>query len=105
MDRQAMNEVVLQVRQVLRLEDWVITLEEDDSILHGYVSFERETKRAAILYNPETITAFHIRHEMFHILMYDMSFLASNGRSVEVMEMYNLFEERVCNILAEAIDF
>ena len=44
-----------------------------------------------------------VRHEMLHILMTDLEFIASNGRSIEVMELYNREQERVINVLASAL--
>jgi len=44
-----------------------------------------------------------VRHEMLHILMTDLEFIASNGRSIELMELYNREQERVINVLAKAL--
>ena len=100
-----MNELVVELRTALRLDDWYVGLEESDdpAVLTGWVKFDRENRRATIIYNPETVTSHTIRHEMVHILLHDMSFLASNGRSVEMMEAINMYEERICNVLAEVL--
>ena len=100
-----MEQLVNVMQHVLRVDDWAIHLEEDPDILTGFVRFDREMRSAHILYNPETITAHHIRHEMIHVLLHDMSFAASNGRSIEMMEVINMLEERVCNVLAEAFEY
>lgn len=103
-DRGIINKVITDMRGTLRLEDWYIEAAEDTSVQHGFVVFDRELRRATILYNPETITSFHVRHEMIHILLHDLVYVGSNGRSTEIMEVINLFEERVCNVVAEAIE-
>lgn len=89
--------------------DWTVTFRatiegrDDDFVDTAYVSLDRENRKAQILYNfalDEDTLAFYLRHELVHVLLADMSFLASNGRSIEMMEAINLMEERVCNVLA-----
>ena len=105
MSRAELNGLVIALRGALRLEDWVIRLSADSEQDTAFTVIMREEKIATILYNEESITPFYIRHEVLHILFADMEFLASNGRGVDIMEMYNLLEERVCNTLADALDY
>lgn len=102
-----MNEVVTTMREVYRLTDWYISLEAiegEDWDSNAYVTFDREEKRATIHYAPN-VTARDIRHEMTHVLLHDLVYLASNGRTVEMMDMVSLVEERLCNVLADVADY
>ena len=103
-NRSFLNSLVLTIRGQLRLGDWFIELTPDPEQRDAHVVIEREHQRADIRFNPEAENLPHlIAHEMVHVLLADMDFIAMNGRSIEVMELYNLQEERVCNKLASIL--
>ena len=105
MDSAKMNRIILEMRYLLRLEDWRISTVNDDRLAdtNAFVSFEREEKRATIHFT-EDVTERDIRHEMCHVLLHDMAYVASEGSTVDRMTFYNMLEERVCNVLADALD-
>lgn len=92
--------------------EWEVTLRatvpvvDGDFVEDAHVDLDREKKTARIRYNVnlggETLLLL-LKHELVHVLLADMDFVACNGRSVEVMEIYNLHEERVANILAKVL--
>ena len=101
MDREQLNALVTRARKDLRLMDWFFEVQPDSEQKDAHVVIARETRRATILYNPDAPNLqFLVKHEMVHVLLSDMDFIACNGRSVDVMEFYNLKEERVCNVIA-----
>ena len=106
MDRTELNAAIIVYRSLLRLEDWFFDVEElgEDWDSPAYVTFDRENKRATLHVRLHAVTRDNVAHEMLHVLFYDMSFLACNGRSVEVMDMYNMYEERACNVLSTLLD-
>jgi hypothetical protein len=100
-DRQELNYLVTRTRKDLRLMDWFFETVEDEEQKDAHVVIAREARRATIRYNPDAPNLqFLVKHEMVHVLLSDMDFIACNGRSIEVMEFYNLKEERVCNVIA-----
>ena len=42
-------------------------------------------------------------HELLHLLLSDLEFIACNGASIEKMELYSRFQERVISELVGAI--
>lgn len=96
------NEFILNVRRLLRIEDWVI---REDLLPGGkwdseaYVTMDREHK-IATLHMTEAATREQVAHEMVHVMLHDMAYVASEGASVDRMTFYNMLEERACNIIA-----
>ena len=88
--------------------DWRIVFEakrpgDTNFVVDANVVIDREKRSARLQYNAELddeTLGFLFKHELVHVLLADMDFVACNGRSVEIMEIFNLFEERVANILA-----
>ena len=102
----------------LGLTHWQITVVETDPYSYSEEVAEpdewayvllRQADRAADIYVHPSVKVDSqqwwscVRHEMLHILMTDLEFIASNGRSIEVMELYNREQERVINTLAKAL--
>lgn len=78
----------------------------DDGVDDAHVVIDRELREATVYFNrtlDEETLGFLLKHELVHVLLADMDFVACNGRSIEIMEIYNLFEERVCNTLAKVL--
>ena len=96
---------VNRITRLLRLHDWTISTYNTADEKDAHVVIDREKRTAVIRYNPMAPNLeFLVRHEMVHIFLADMDFVACNGRSVDIMEIYNLYEERVANVLAAALD-
>jgi hypothetical protein len=96
----------------LRLLDWDIDLswQMPEVVPAGhtdaYVTTNLENQQATIYLGPvrgDDKIKHLIQHELAHILLADMAYVACNGRSVDIMEVYNMLEERVCNALADAL--
>jgi hypothetical protein len=94
------------LQDVLRLQDWRITIEKKPELTDNkaYVVTELQKREATIFYNPtEERLSYYIAHEMGHILLSHMAYLACDGRAVELMESYAFLEERVCDIIADLV--
>lgn len=91
---------VSRLQAKLRLDDWTISTVPTTEVDDAHVALNREERLATLSYNPENDDAmFYVAHEMVHVMLSDMDFLACNGRSIDIMEMYNMLEERVCNVI------
>lgn len=99
-------------RKSLGLHLWDITLKSDDSFDRTYGEdayvMKRDDERIAVIYvNPFIIDTrrylFLIAHEMVHILLSDMEFIACNGRSTDIMDIFNRELERVVNAIANML--
>lgn len=103
MDRTEVEMALFDLRRMFRLGDWLIDSEPDPEMVKAVVDIEREQRVAIIRYNPDAVSPEVLGHEMCHVLLADMDFIANNGRSIDIMEAYNLFEERVCNVVGGII--
>lgn len=86
--------------------EWKLEVKASENVDLGYTSIDREERAATIHYDPALEGAALervLKHELVHVLLADMDFIACNGRSIEIMEIFNLFEERVCNALARVL--
>lgn len=100
-----------QMKTRLGLDRWKITIRSGQfDASYGeaaYVRFRQDELEADIYVDPSVQGGPGyerlIVHELLHILMTDLEFTASNGRSVDVMEIYNREQERVINVLADAL--
>lgn len=90
--------------RLLRVEDWHIRLEVNNELDSAFVSCDREQRKATITYNPNTPKVrYFLAHEVAHIMFYDMSYLACDGRSIDLMNMYTMLEERAANVVADLL--
>lgn len=98
---------VTRLRGRLRLDEWGVEVVAFDRATEpAKVIIEREKLQAVFWYDGEIDPPDmrrHLAHEVLHLLFADMDFVACNGRSVDIMEIYNLFEERACNALSEIL--
>jgi Zn-dependent peptidase ImmA (M78 family) len=100
------EEWVQQVASGLSLADWTFVLVEDAEVKDARVVTDLEHRKATIHYNawlPIRSRRTNLAHEIAHVLLADMDFVACNGRSIDLMEVYNMHEERVCNVIARLL--
>lgn len=98
-------------RTSLGLSDWDIRVGDPDRFDYdlceeGYI-IRQDDERVATLYVHPEADIWQIErivcHELLHVLLSDMEFIACNGASVETMEMYSRFQERAISSLVGAI--
>lgn len=98
-----------ELQQQLGLTHWLILLENgwggDLSGESAQTVFKQDERIATIRIGLGDIEVARslIRHEMLHILLTDLEFLGCNGRSVDMMEVFNRELERVINQLSHAL--
>ena len=98
-------------QSVLGLSDWGIRVGDPerfdyDLCEEGYIIRQDDEKVATVYVHPgadrwqaERIVC----HELLHLLLSDLEFIACNGASIEKMELYTRFQERVISELVGAI--
>jgi hypothetical protein len=98
-----------ELQQKLGLTHWLILLEQEWNGMGGesaQVVYQQDERIATIQLlgsTSEADTPHLIRHEMLHILLTDLEFIACNGRSTDTMDLFNRELERVINQLSRAI--
>ena len=101
--------MLLQMRNMNRLKDWVFRIEELD---HGeydsqaYVTMDREKKVATfhVWLEAERLPSL-LAHEVAHVMLADLSFFACQGATIKEMELWSLMEERLCNQIGALIEY
>jgi len=95
----------------LGLDDWDIRVGDPDRFDYdlceeGYI-IRQDDERVATLYVHPEADAWQIErivvHELLHVVLADLEFIASNGATVETMELYARFQERAISVLVGAI--
>lgn len=104
MERAELAAFVKAKQMDLRIKDWFIELTEKPELETCFVSCNAQGRTAEVFYNPkDPMLRFHITHELVHVLLYDMAYLACDGRTPELMNAYTYLEERVCDVVAANI--
>jgi Zn-dependent peptidase ImmA (M78 family) len=101
--------VIQSLQGQLSLEAWEIDLADDFDFDHGedaYIVRQEDELVATLYINPHADKDQQDRlicHELLHLVLADMQFVACNGRDVDSMDLYSRFQERAINQLATAI--
>lgn len=91
--------------------DWRISFlstrpTDDDYVDDAHVTLDREKRTALIRYDglldDETLRFLFV-HELMHVVLADLVYVASEGQSVNMMLVINMFEERIANKVAREL--
>ena len=92
------------VQHKLRIEDWKVELAEKPALESAWVSTDREQRIATIFYNPDAaLLKYYIAHELAHVMLVELAYLACDGRTPDLMNAFSYLEERVCNTIADNV--
>ena len=101
---------IRELRQRLRLDPWFISLSEEFDESYGEEAYlcRRDDERTATIHIDPSVTDYHrvrflVAHEMVHILLSDLEFIACNGRSTDIMDIFNRELEQVVNAIANML--
>lgn len=109
--RRSCQRFISDYRGSLGLSDWDIRVGDPamfDYTLceEGYIIRQDDERVATIYVHPEAdrwqINRIVV-HEMLHIVLSDMEFVACNGATIDEMELYQRFQERAIGQLTSAI--
>lgn len=95
----------------LGLDGWDIRVSDPerfdyDLCEEGYIIRQDDERVATIYVHPGADrwqTERIVCHELLHLLLSDLEFIACNGASIETMELYQRFQERAIGDLVGAI--
>lgn len=104
MERELLDDYVRALKVKLRIQDWFIELTPKPELDTCFVACQAQDRRAEVFYNPDdSLLKYHIAHELVHVMLYDMSYLACDGQDIGTMKAYTYLEERVCDVVAGQI--
>lgn len=104
-------EDLYRMKMLLGLGAWSIIVapsgDFDESLgEEAYIVKQDDERTATVYISPdaaESRARFLLAHELVHVVLADLEFIACNNRSIDIMEVYHRELERVCNTFARLI--